>query len=365
MIKNRHPKKTTLAIGDGANDVNMITAAHIGIGISGLEGQQAAKASDYAIGKFKYLANLLFVHGRESYRRNSYATTYIFYKNILIAAPIFFYGFLSKFSGTLIYHVLMYMAYNTFFTALPVIWFATNDFEHTKERLLTDPELYKAGPRQLHLNLKIYLREIIYGFGQAGLILYFSFNAMNRNSSNADGFYASMVDAGDFVMACAVLVANVKILVAAFQVSLGMVLTIFLSVAGYVVSEAIVSETGMFKDTEFYLNMRKLATFPSCYFALFLFLTSFALIDRALENLRKVGTVRKSIKIDKQERLAFLMESRRPDLIKEKQTDYEHTGYAFSQDKGQSKLVTQNLLNVANSSVKGKLNEVMSDLRGI
>ena len=29
---------TTLAIGDGANDVNMITAAHIGVGISGLEG---------------------------------------------------------------------------------------------------------------------------------------------------------------------------------------------------------------------------------------------------------------------------------------------------------------------------------------
>jgi len=29
---------TTLAIGDGANDVNMITSAHIGIGISGLEG---------------------------------------------------------------------------------------------------------------------------------------------------------------------------------------------------------------------------------------------------------------------------------------------------------------------------------------
>lgn len=30
---------TTLAIGDGANDVNMITAAHVGVGISGLEGQ--------------------------------------------------------------------------------------------------------------------------------------------------------------------------------------------------------------------------------------------------------------------------------------------------------------------------------------
>lgn len=34
------PNKTTLAIGDGANDVSMITAADVGIGISGLEGQQ-------------------------------------------------------------------------------------------------------------------------------------------------------------------------------------------------------------------------------------------------------------------------------------------------------------------------------------
>ena len=38
MVRSRNPEKTTLAIGDGANDVNMITAAHVGIGISGLEG---------------------------------------------------------------------------------------------------------------------------------------------------------------------------------------------------------------------------------------------------------------------------------------------------------------------------------------
>lgn len=38
MIQKYDPKATTLAIGDGANDVNMITAAHIGVGISGVEG---------------------------------------------------------------------------------------------------------------------------------------------------------------------------------------------------------------------------------------------------------------------------------------------------------------------------------------
>jgi len=48
-VIKRYPKKTSLAIGDGANDVNMINAAHIGVGISGLEGAQAARSSDYAI----------------------------------------------------------------------------------------------------------------------------------------------------------------------------------------------------------------------------------------------------------------------------------------------------------------------------
>lgn len=38
MVKERHPDKSGLAIGDGANDVNMINAAHIGVGIAGLEG---------------------------------------------------------------------------------------------------------------------------------------------------------------------------------------------------------------------------------------------------------------------------------------------------------------------------------------
>lgn len=38
LIRKEHPSATTLSIGDGANDVNMITAAHVGIGISGHEG---------------------------------------------------------------------------------------------------------------------------------------------------------------------------------------------------------------------------------------------------------------------------------------------------------------------------------------
>jgi phospholipid-transporting ATPase len=61
--------KITLSIGDGANDVSMIQAAHIGVGISGQEGMQAVLASDFAIAQFRYLTDLLLVHGRWSYKR--------------------------------------------------------------------------------------------------------------------------------------------------------------------------------------------------------------------------------------------------------------------------------------------------------
>ena len=83
MIRKRIPKKVTLSIGDGANDVSMILQAHIGVGILGKEGQQAARSADYAIGQFKFLKPLMFVHGREAYRRNSLLILYTFYKNVL------------------------------------------------------------------------------------------------------------------------------------------------------------------------------------------------------------------------------------------------------------------------------------------
>lgn len=93
MIKKRFPSKVTLSIGDGANDVNMILQAHVGVGIQGKEGQQAARSADYAIGQFKFLRPLMFVHGREAYRRNSLLILYTFYKNVLYISTQFFFGF--------------------------------------------------------------------------------------------------------------------------------------------------------------------------------------------------------------------------------------------------------------------------------
>ena len=98
LVKTRR-KAVTLAIGDGANDVSMIKAAHIGIGISGLEGRQAVLASDYSIAQFAFLQRLLLVHGRWSYLRMSVFLRWFFYKNFAYAWAQFFFAFFCGFSA--------------------------------------------------------------------------------------------------------------------------------------------------------------------------------------------------------------------------------------------------------------------------
>ena len=81
-LVKRNLKAILLAVGDGANDVSMIQAAHVGVGISGVEGLQAARNADVAIAQFRFLRKLLLVHGAWSYQRISRVILYSFYKNI-------------------------------------------------------------------------------------------------------------------------------------------------------------------------------------------------------------------------------------------------------------------------------------------
>ena len=110
----------TLAIGDGGNDVNMIKAAHVGIGIFGKEGYQAAYNSDYAISQFKYLKRLLFVDGRFSLKRNSYFIYYYFFKNVLYSISQFWFQIFSKFSGRSLMDDWYSTCFNSFFTVVPL-----------------------------------------------------------------------------------------------------------------------------------------------------------------------------------------------------------------------------------------------------
>ena len=79
-MKSLAPEAVTLSIGDGANDVSMIVAAHVGVGLCGKEGAQAARSADVALAEFRLLRRVVFGHGREAYRRNAMVCIYSFYK---------------------------------------------------------------------------------------------------------------------------------------------------------------------------------------------------------------------------------------------------------------------------------------------
>ncbi|KAM9376956.1 phospholipid-transporting ATPase VB isoform 2-T2 [Pholidichthys leucotaenia] len=138
-------KVMTLAIGDGANDVNMIQAADIGIGMSGQEGMQAVMASDFAISRFKHLKKLLLVHGHWCYTRLANMIIYFFYKNVVYVNLLFWYQFFCGFSGTAMIDYWLMIFFNLFFTSAPPVMFGIFDKDVSGEMLLGVPELYRTG----------------------------------------------------------------------------------------------------------------------------------------------------------------------------------------------------------------------------
>ncbi|KAK2424609.1 Alanine aminotransferase 2 [Trifolium repens] len=130
----------TLAIGDGGNDVRMIQQADIGVGISGREGLQAARAADYSIGKFRFLKRLILVHGRYSYNRTAFLSQYSFYKSLLICFIQIFFSFISGVSGTSLFNSVSLMAYNVFYTSVPVL-VSVLDKDLSEETVLRHPQI--------------------------------------------------------------------------------------------------------------------------------------------------------------------------------------------------------------------------------
>ena len=139
----RESGETALAIGDGANDATMISAAMVGIGIIGLEGSQAELASDYAIPRFRFLKRLLVVHGRYSMYRNSRCVCFSFYKNIVLSLCQVYFAIFSCFSGKTVFDSWLLAIKNTAFSFFPPLLVGSFG-KDISEEILMDKVL---GPR--------------------------------------------------------------------------------------------------------------------------------------------------------------------------------------------------------------------------
>ncbi|KAM3856009.1 phospholipid-transporting ATPase IK isoform 3-T3 [Vipera latastei] len=191
MVK-RHKNAISLAIGDGANDVNMIKTADIGVGISGQEGMQAVQCSDYALAQFRYLQRLLFVHGKWSYLRISKFLRYFFFKTFAGMMVQIWFAFYTGFTAQPLLEGWFLALYNVVYTSFPVLCLGLFEQDVNDKKSLQFPELYKAGQKDLFFNFGIFFVSFIHGSFVSLANFYITMWAMgDRSGVRVTGDYQS------------------------------------------------------------------------------------------------------------------------------------------------------------------------------
>ncbi|RMZ87226.1 hypothetical protein DV736_g5545, partial [Chaetothyriales sp. CBS 134916] len=142
LLIRQHTNKRVCCIGDGGNDVSMIQAADVGIGIVGKEGRQASLAADFSITQFCHLTKLLLWHGRNSYKRSAKLGQFIIHRGLIIAVCQTMYNIASKFDPKGLFIDWLLVGYATIYTTAPVFSLVLDtDVDEQLAKLY--PELYK------------------------------------------------------------------------------------------------------------------------------------------------------------------------------------------------------------------------------
>ncbi|KAK8290302.1 hypothetical protein V6Z12_D07G252100 [Gossypium hirsutum] len=200
--------RTTLAIGDGANDVGMIQEADIGVGITGVEGMQAAMSSDFSIAQFRFLERLLLVHGHWCYRRITMMICYFFYKNITFGFTLFWFEAYSSFSAQPAYNDWYMSSYNVLFTSLPVIALGVFDQDFSARHCLEYPSLYKEGIDDVLFRWTHILGWMFNGVLSSVIIFFLTANSITGQAFRKDGQVADYSVLGLTMYTCVVLAVN-------------------------------------------------------------------------------------------------------------------------------------------------------------
>ncbi|KAI4291459.1 phospholipid-translocating ATPase [Pancytospora philotis] len=162
-------KETVCCIGDGGNDVSMITEADIGVGIEGKEGNQASLAADFSIKQFANVADLFFWHGRRCYKNTSSVAGIIIHRGTMIAmvqaifCALIYYVPISVFQGKMLALLICY--------TFPPLYSLIRTQDVPRATTLKFPELYQELRRTNLLSVKNLFAINVNSFFQASAIV--------------------------------------------------------------------------------------------------------------------------------------------------------------------------------------------------
>ncbi|KAI6785068.1 phospholipid-transporting ATPase-like protein [Emericellopsis cladophorae] len=169
LLIKEFTKKRVCCIGDGGNDVSMIQAADVGVGIVGKEGRQASLAADFSIEQFCHLVKLLVWHGRNSYKRSAKLAQFVIHRGLIIAVCQTMYSIALKFEPEGLYKDWLLVGYATVYTAFPVLSLVLDkDVDENLANLY--PELYKELTSGRSLSYRTFFIWVLVSIYQGGMI---------------------------------------------------------------------------------------------------------------------------------------------------------------------------------------------------
>eukprot|EP01105_Mastigella_eilhardi_P004144 TRINITY_DN1549_c0_g1_i5.p1 TRINITY_DN1549_c0_g1~~TRINITY_DN1549_c0_g1_i5.p1 ORF type:complete len:886 (+),score=168.81 TRINITY_DN1549_c0_g1_i5:707-3364(+) len=176
----------TCAIGDGGNDVSMILAADVGLGIEGKEGKQASLAADFSLTQFSHVLRLIVWHGRNSYKRSGILAQFIIHRGLIISfiqavfSAFFFFAAVAIFQGWLL------VGYSTFYTMIPVFSLVID--EDVRDRVaMRFPILYRELRKGRCLSMRTFLQWVFASVFQGGAIMVLSMLLFEDEFLNIEG----------------------------------------------------------------------------------------------------------------------------------------------------------------------------------
>ncbi|KAI0659521.1 aminophospholipid-transporting P-type ATPase [Cubamyces menziesii] len=169
----KHTKKRVCCIGDGGNDVSMIQAADVGVGIVGKEGKQASLAADFSVTQFSHLTKLLLWHGRNSYRRSAKLAQFVIHRGLIISVMQAVFSSIFYFAPIALYQGWLMVGYATAYTMAPVFSLVL-DRDVNEDLALLYPELYKELTKGRVLSYKTFFMWLMISVYQGAAIMIMS-----------------------------------------------------------------------------------------------------------------------------------------------------------------------------------------------
>ncbi|KAJ1916986.1 putative aminophospholipid-translocase [Mycoemilia scoparia] len=170
QLIREYTKKRTVAMGDGGNDVSMIQAANVGVGLVGKEGKQASLAADFSITQFHHVSRLLLWHGRNSYKRSAKLSQFVIHRGLIISIMQAVFSALFYFAPIALFQGMLLVGYTTVYTMAPVFSLVL-DHDITEEIAMLYPELYRELTKGRSLSYKTFFTWLLISVYQGGALM--------------------------------------------------------------------------------------------------------------------------------------------------------------------------------------------------